>query len=196
MSEKKRNRPPSAKPGQKADPSPPAASFREKWARQQPVLRFLLGFVGCMAVFYLAYFSGFYQRNIEPGLLHAQASVGNALLRLFGHDTQVVGAAIASRDFSVDIRNGCDGLEAMAVLAAGIIIFPASRRQKGVGLLWGLATLATLNVLRIAGLYLAGLYLSSTAFELLHVQGGFILFTMVSVVLLLTWMGWVSRQPG
>jgi exosortase/archaeosortase family protein len=33
------------------------------------------------------------------------------------------------------------------------------------------------NLLRIAGLYLAGLYFSDQVFEVLHIQGGFIFFT-------------------
>lgn len=161
---------------------------------RHPVFKYLLGFIGCMAVFYLIYFSSFYQNYFEKPLVHGQAFVGNMLLHLLGHDTRVVGSAIANTDFSVDIQNGCDGLEAIAILVSGILIFPASRKQKITGLTWGVSVLAVLNVLRIAGLYLAGVYFSKTVFEILHVQGGFVIFTMISVVLLFIWMNWVMGQ--
>lgn len=161
---------------------------------RHPILKYLLGFIGCMAVFYAIYFSAFYQNHFEKPLVHGQAVVGNLLLHLLGHDTKVVGSAIASTDFSVDIQNGCDGLEAIAILVSGILIFPASRKQKAAGLIWGVGVLALLNLLRIAGLYLAGQYFSKTVFEILHVQGGFIIFTMISVLLLLTWINWATGQ--
>ena len=77
---------------------------------------------------------------------------------------------------------------------SGILIFPASRKQKVTGLVWGVGVLAVLNLFRIAALYLAGLYFSKTVFEILHIQGGFIIFTMISVLLLFTWMNWVAGQ--
>lgn len=158
-----------------------------------PVLKFLLGFLGFMAVFYVIYYSDFYQSRFEPTVLFAQANAGNGLLHMLGHNTKVMGAAIASNDFSVDIQNGCDGIEAIAVLVSGILIFPATRRQKAIGLIWGVGTLAVLNLLRIAGLYWVGLHFSKTIFEMMHVQGGFIVFTMISVLLLFTWMNWVMK---
>jgi len=147
-----------------------------------------------MAVFYAIYFSTFYQTHFEKPLVHGQAVIGNLLLNLFGYDTKVVGSAIVGADFSVDIQNGCDGLEAIGILVSGILIFPASRKQKVTGLIWGVGVLAVLNLFRIAALYLAGLYFSKTVFEILHIQGGFIIFTMISVVLLFTWMNWVASQ--
>ncbi len=163
---------------------------------RHPVLKYVLGFIGCMAVFYTIYFSSFYQNNFEKPLVYGQAVIGNFLLHLLGYDTKVVGSAIASTNFSVDIQNGCDGLEAIAILVSGILIFPASRKQKATGLMWGIGILAVLNLLRIAGLYLAGLYFSKTVFEILHIQGGFIIFTMISVLLLFTWMNWVMAQSS
>lgn len=149
-----------------------------------------------MAIFYLIYFSSFYQNYFEKPLVHGQAVLANLLLHLFGHDTKVVGSAIANTDFSVDIQNGCDGLEPIAILVSGILIFPASRQQKTTGLLWGVGVLAVLNLLRIALLFWVGVNFSKTVFEIMHVQGGFIIFTMISVSLLFTWMNWATGQSA
>lgn len=191
----------SAKKRKQTPQKPPASnsgsfSFQALLKDRHPIFKYLLGFIGCMAVFYAIYFSGFYQNNFEKPLVYGQAVIGNLLLHLLGQDTNVVGTAIASTDFSVDIQNGCDGLEAIAILVSGILIFPASRQQKVTGLIWGVGVLAVLNLLRIAGLYLAGIYFSKTVFEILHIQGGFIIFTMISVLLLFTWMNWVTNPPA
>ena len=194
MSAKKRNQTPQKQPAPDSTPFSLSKSVQNLLKDRHPILKYILGFIGCMAVFYLVYFSSFYQNHFEKPLVHGQAVVGNLLLHLLGHDTKVVGTAIANTDFSVDIQNGCDGLEAIAILVSGILIFPASRRQKITGLMWGVGVLAVLNLLRIAGLFLAGLYFSKTVFEILHVQGGFIVFTMISVLLLFSWMNWVMGQ--
>lgn len=193
MSEKNKNR----NLKKNTIPVPPAPSSRGavSWLRDRhPVLKFLLGFIGCMAVFYTIYYAGFYQEYVEKPILSLQANAASALLHLLGHDTKVMGAAIGAGNFSIDIQNGCDGLEALAILVSGILIFPATPAQKGRGLLWGIPVLMVLNLLRIVGLYLSGVYFSKFVFELLHIQGGFILFTMISVLILFTWMSWVMRS--
>ncbi len=161
---------------------------------RHPILKFLAGFIGCMVLFYLFYYSGFYKNILEGPFLNAQARISNLFLRLLGHDTVVDNTLITSNDFAVNIKNGCDGLEAMAILISGIVIFPAALNLKLRGILWGVVTLFILNLLRIAGLYLIGLNFSSTVFEIMHVQGGFILFTMISVILLFIWINWATKK--
>lgn len=166
------------------------------WLKDKhPVLKFLLGFTGCMAVFYIFYHSSLYRNFIEAPFLNILANISNGILQLLGHNTEVAGALIFSKSFSVDIRNGCDGLEAIAIFVSGILIFPVPFRRKVPGLAYGILTLMVLNLLRIAGLYLIGLNFSPTVFEVFHVQGGFIIFTMISVILLFAWMNWAMRQP-
>ena len=195
MSEKKQKQP--AK--KQETPKVPSWSLRQTVQSalkdKHPVLKFLLGFVGCMAIFYLMYFSSFYQNQLEYPITQAQASLGNGLLHLMGYDTKAVGAAIGSNDFSIDIKNGCDGLEAIAILVSGILIFPATKRQKVKGLLWGIGILLLLNIVRIAGLFVIGLNFSKQVFDIMHVQGGFIVFTLISVLILFTWMNWVIQTP-
>ena len=161
---------------------------------RHPILKFMAGFIGCMVLFYLFYYSDFYKNILEGPFLNAQAKISNLFLLLLGHDTVVDNTIIASNEFAVDIKNGCDGLEAIAILVSGIAIFPAALNLKLRGILWGVVTLFILNLLRIAGLYLIGLNFSPTVFEIMHIQGGFILFTMISVVLLFIWINWATKK--
>lgn len=189
MSAKKRR-----KAGQTPQQSKSIGQRIQSWFQDRNlVLKFLLGFTGCMGAFYLFYYSGLYRNYLEAPFLNAQARLGNALLQLFGQDTVVNGSAIGSDAFSVNIKNGCDGLEATAILVSGILIFPVSLRKKLTGLAWGIPILFVANILRIAGLYLSGKHFSKAVFDVLHIQGGFILFTLLSVVLWFIWMNWATK---
>jgi exosortase/archaeosortase family protein len=157
-------------------------------------LKFLLAFVVCMGLFYIFYYSGFYNSSIEVPLMNAQARMGNFLLNLVGQGTTVHGCTITGGKFSIDIKKGCDGLEAMAILASGILIFPASFKLKMPGLALGIGVLFILNLVRIAGLYIIGKNCSNEIFEAMHFQGGFIIFTAIGVLLLLSWMNWASTK--
>ena len=192
MSAKKKNGGPK-KRSQK--PSRSLLQQGKDWFQDRhPIFRFLAGFVICMGVFYLFYNSSFYQNQLSGPLLNFQARLSNAFLHLLGHDTTVTGTTLASSEFSVNIKSGCDGLEATAILVSGILIFPVAMRLKVPGLLIGIAALFVLNLLRIAGLYLTGLYFSERVFQIMHIQGGFIIFTMISVLLWFIWMNWSTKK--
>jgi exosortase/archaeosortase family protein len=162
-------------------------------------LKFLGLFILCMGLFYIFYYSKFYIDNLEAPFMNAQASLGNFLLNLIGQSTTVSGYTISGDNFSIDIKKGCDGLETMAILASGIMIFPTTLKLKVPGLLLGISVLFVLNLFRIAGLFIIGKYCSNDFFEAMHFQGGFVIFTAIGVLLLLTWMNWAttkSLQPS
>jgi len=190
MSAKKKNKSKKKVPQQQGVSQRIQAWFQER----NPILKFLLGFVACLGVFYLFYYSGLYRNYLEGPFLNAQANISNALLRLMGQKTAVVGSTISSDEFSVNVKNGCDGLEAIAIFVSGILIFPVAMRYKLKGLAWGIPLLLIANMLRIAGLYLSGRYFSREVFDILHIQGGFILFTLLSVICWFIWMNWATSK--
>src|SRR5689334_12639917 len=69
------------------------------------------------------------------------ARVSGSLLRGIGEDVSVAGTVIASSRFSVNIENGCNGLETALLLAAAVFAFPATSIQTAVGLFGGFATI-------------------------------------------------------
>lgn len=190
MSAKKRNK----KSRKKQAPPTLREKIQAYFASKNPILKFLLGFVGSMLLFYLFYYSGLYRNYLEYPFLNAQVRLSNLLLQLFGQGTIADGTIISSSEFSVNLKNGCDGLEAMAILCSGIIIFPIEWSYKWKGILWGILILFVANLLRIAGLYLAGRYFSAEVFDILHIQGGFIVFTLLSVLLWFLWMNWAINK--
>lgn len=160
------------------------------WQSKSPIFRFLAGFVSLMVLFYTFYYSPFYEQFIMERLLGLQARLANAMLHLAGHNTEAIGDHLVGSDFRVSIKGGCDGLEATALYMSAVMAFPfALAREKWRGLLSGVLLLSLLNLFRIAGLYLAGIYWKA-GFEFLHVHGGVILFTLIAIAM---WLFWVAR---
>lgn len=125
-----------------------------------------------------------------PGLLNIQAKLASGVLSLIGEKTWVEGDNIIGEKFKVSIKGGCDGMEATALYVIAILALPlVSFKEKRPGLLYGLLILFVLNIIRIALLYYAGIYWPK-GFEFMHLHGGVIVFTMISVLL---WLIWVNR---
>lgn len=163
----------------------------EKQPRSSKVLLKFFGFFAlAMAIFYAIYYSSFYAEHINGPLLNFQARISNFFLALIGQGTSVDGDVIYSDDFRVSIKGGCDGVEATALYICAVLVFPLiSMRKKIPGLLWGVGILFVINIFRIVMLFLSGKYWPE-AFDFLHLHGGVVIFTIISIVL---WMIWVKR---
>jgi len=183
------------KPRVKGNEATFAQNARQFWNEKRPILLFLIGFTVGMAVFYLFYNSVLYKNTIASTIENTQAIIASGILSVLGHTTTVDGDLIQGQEFAVSISDGCDGLEPLAMLVIGILVFPLAFRWKWQGMLAGLIVLFILNLIRIAGLYLAGVYIPS-AFEFLHLHGGFILFTIISIGLWMVWVNWAMRQQN
>ena len=164
------------------------------WDQKSPVLKFLLGFGLSMVVFYLLYLSPFFVEHVVRPILGVEAGISSFLLNLLGQDTTANADVIAGPDYSISIKNGCDGLETLAIMLSGILVFPISFRLKWPGLLYGTLALMVLNLFRIVGLYLAGRYWSKEVFDLLHEQGGFVIFTVLGIFLWIIWANWALHK--
>jgi exosortase/archaeosortase family protein len=171
-----------------------AQSFSRFWHQKSPVLKFLLGFAAGMAIFYIVYLSPFFVENVVRPILHIEASISSFLLNLLGQDTTANADVISGEKFSISIKNGCDGLETLAIMLIGIIIFPITFRLKWPGILLGTLALMVLNLFRIVGLYIVGLNFSQGVFDFLHAQGGFVLFTALGVFLWILWANWALNK--
>jgi exosortase H (IPTLxxWG-CTERM-specific) len=119
------------------------------------------------------------------------------LLNGMGEDVTVRGTLIASSRFAVNINNGCNGVEAMLILLACIMAFPASLRARVTGLLLGALAVQALNAVRILTLYLLGAY-QPRLFDLFHTAVWQIVIILAAIVFFLIWSARVapSRAPS
>lgn len=68
------------------------------------------------------------------------------------------GTVIQGPRFTVNIRNGCNGVEAMLIFLAAVLAFPASSRSRLIGLALGILAIQIVNLVRVVALYLTGVY--------------------------------------
>jgi len=167
--------------------------LKKQWIQKKPVIFFILGFAVFMILFYLLWFSDFYTQQIQPHIVHVNAVISNAVLRVFGFNTVVRGSTVESSLFSVNILKGCDAVEAIALVSAALLSFPAKWKHKLVGFLTGAAILFALNLVRIISLFITGVYVPSI-FETMHVEVWQFVFILVAVGIWIFWIKWCKKR--
>ncbi len=169
--------------------------FQEIWKTKSPVIVFLLSFIGVIVLFYLFYASDAYANYVRDPLLAVQSSIAGFFINLLGYTPAIEGNRLMDPGgFSMSIAKGCDGIEATMLFLAAILVFPLSFRLKWPGLLIGLGILFVVNIIRLIVLYLVGVNMSEAAFEFMHLHGGLILFTIISISIWLLWIDWAFRK--
>ena len=129
-------------------------------------------------------------RAIVP-LTAGIAKVSGSILQAIGENVRVAGTTITSPRFGVNINNGCNGVEAMLILLASIVAFPASMKARAAGLLLGAVVVQVLNFIRIITLYLLGAY-QPRLFDLFHTAVWEIVIILAAIGFFLVWSARVA----
>lgn len=157
-----------------------------KASMQRPQLLFLLKFFAVLVAAYLLIaWNPVNDRVIVPfteGIARASAF----LLNVIGENVTVRGTVVTSARFGVNINNGCNGVEAMLILLAAIVAFPASMRARIAGLLLGAIAVQILNAIRILTLYLLGAY-QPRLFDVFHTAIWQIVIILAAIGFFLAW---------
>ncbi|MBK7694905.1 MAG: archaeosortase/exosortase family protein [Saprospiraceae bacterium] len=160
------------------------------------IVKFIIHFIFLMTLFYLFYYSSFFDFFLLPHILKVQATLAKLFLSACGYSIVIRDATLIGDQFQVSIKGGCDGIEASALYAIALISLPlVARKYKILGLIVGLSILFLLNIIRIAGLYLAGIHWPAF-FEFFHLHGGVIAFLLISVIMWLIWVQWVMKKTA
>ncbi|HVT61013.1 MAG TPA: exosortase H [Thermoanaerobaculia bacterium] len=169
-------------------PAPPAAgpSF---WQRNRRELTFLVLFVVLLGgSFSLIALNWVNDHAVEP-FTAAVARLSGATLNFFGQHVVMRGTVIQGHRFAVNIRNGCNGIEAMLIFLSAVLAFPASWKSKLLGLALGTAAIQVVNLVRVIALYLTGVYFPKL-FDASHTV---IWQSLVILVGVLLWIYWANR---
>lgn len=157
--------------------------------RRRPELRFLLVFVLVLAgSFTLLSWRPVNDHLVEP-FTGGVAQASGIALRALGEDVALSGTMLRSPRFAVNIRNGCNGVEAMLILLAAIVAYPAGWRARAVGLALGVAVIQLVNLVRVVALFLTGAYLPRF-FDSSHTL---VWQSVVVLTALLLWILWAQR---
>lgn len=154
---------------------------------------------------FLALLLGLFTLNLLPWVdrhfivpfTSALADVCTWLVAMFDSNVVAQGKIIRSttNGFAIEIERGCNGVEAMIVLTAAVLAFPAPWRHRLAGLALGFAAIQALNVVRIISLFYLGQW-SMTAFEWFHLYIWQALIILDALVVWLIWLKYLPRQDA
>ena len=156
---------------------------KEKAAAAISIRRFLITYLMLMIVFFfLAWFKPIH-KIIDVNERYTQSVVvaTSKVLALLGIPSTFQGSIIALPGLSLDVKFGCNGLEAVMIYSIAVLAYPAHWKKKVLGIVAGLFLLQAANILRIALLVYSGLHLKNF-FEYIHIyiaQGIMIVLALI-----------------
>ncbi len=165
--------------------TPPATG----WRAHRQEIKFLALFLALLlGSFTVIAFKPVNDHVIEP-FTAGVAKASGFVLAAIGQGTEMSGTIIRNQRFAVNIRNGCNGVEAMLIYGAAVLAFPAAWRTRIRGFLLGMVVIQIVNLVRVVALFLTGAYLPSL-FDSSHTVIWQTIVILSSVVL---WIYWAQR---
>ena len=124
------------------------------------------------------------------------AHVSTWVAKLFDPAVGVSGPTLYStaNGFAVTILSGCNGVEAMIVLLAAILAYPAPWKHRIAGVGGGVLAIQFLNIVRIVSLFYIGQW-SLKVFEWAHLYAWQALIMLDALVVWLLWLRLLPRNP-
>jgi exosortase H (IPTLxxWG-CTERM-specific) len=177
-----------------SSPKPSSSPQEPFWRRNRREITFLVLFLVLLGGgFTLISVNWVNDHAVEP-FTAGIARTSGAALRLLGQPVTMNGTVISSPRFAVNIRNGCNGVEAMLIFLAAVLAFPAPWRSRLAGLVLGILAIQIVNLVRVVALFLTGVYFPKL-FDTSHTV---IWQTIVILSGVLLWIYWANRfaQPG
>jgi exosortase H (IPTLxxWG-CTERM-specific) len=155
--------------------------------------RFLLVFAVLLIAFYTIITINAVDTHVVLPFTAGLARISGGALNLIGERVHVDSTVIAGPKFAVDIRGGCNGLEAVVFVCAAMLAFHAPLRKRLIGAAAAAIILEALNVIRIDSLYLLGVY-HRKVFEMFHLAVWQTLMFGAAVLLFLIWTSKVAPR--
>ncbi|HET8899290.1 MAG TPA: exosortase H [Rhodanobacteraceae bacterium] len=123
------------------------------------------------------------------------ADMCGALMRLLDSSVVVHGNIIAggAAGFAIAIERGCNGVEAVIILVASMLAYPASWRQRAIGIGVGFVCVQALNMVRIISLFYLGNW-NRVWFDWFHLYVWQALIVADALVVFLLWLSWIRRR--
>jgi exosortase H (IPTLxxWG-CTERM-specific) len=158
--------------------------------------KFLAVFACCS----LAGFALLFSPPVELAVLkvsRALVDISGSLISLCGGRATVEGAVLRSPvdGFAIEMKNGCNGINATLLLCSAVVAFPASGRNKMWGLLIGVLAIQSINVIRFISLFYLGQY-SQTWFDFAHNYLWESLIMLDALVVFGLWANTALRPKG
>jgi len=133
------------------------------------IRRFALTYLVMMGVFFILIGFDPILKFLDINGLYTQAIVWITakILSVLGLASTCRGSVIELFSISLDVKFGCNGLEAVMIYSVAVIAFPAAWKKRLIGIAAGFAVIQIVNILRIVGLAYSGVY-AKNLFEYIH----------------------------
>jgi exosortase H (IPTLxxWG-CTERM-specific) len=130
-------------------------------------------------------------RPAVDGFSHSLVRASSFLINVLGGKASAQGALLGSpiNGFTIEMRDGCNGVNVMILLWSAVLAFPVSRAWKLVGILAGAGAIQGLNFFRFISLFYLGQY-SLSWFEFAHL---YLWETLIMLDALIVFGLWVKR---
>jgi len=170
------------------------ADARQVAARRRS-FSFLGRFIALLAVLYFAVAAHPVNDAVivpfTAGIARASAVALNAL----GEGVTVVGTEIKSPRVSVNIENGCNGVETALLFGAAVLAFPAPWKRRLLGLSLGFAAIQLVNLARVVSLFWIGAH-RPALFSASHTVLWQSIVVLCGVLLFLLWASREQKRPA
>jgi exosortase H (IPTLxxWG-CTERM-specific) len=134
------------------------------------IKRFAVTYIVLMGFFF--FLIGFtpFQKIIDINGVYTKGVVATTawLLGVMGIKCAYAGSIIQLPSISLDVKFGCNGLEAVMIYSVAVLAFPASWKKKLIGITAGFVVIQVVNIVRIAGLGYSGMHFPNM-FEYIHI---------------------------
>jgi exosortase H (IPTLxxWG-CTERM-specific) len=178
-----------APPRTPSAPTPPAREPGSLWRRNRREITFLALFVVLLGGSFTLISLNWVNDHAVVPFTAGIARVSGATLDLLGQNVTMRGTMIQSPRFAVNIKNGCNGIEAMLIFLAAVLAFPAPWTSRLAGLALGILAIQVVNLIRVVALFLTGVYFPSF-FDTSHTV---VWQTVVILFGVLLWIFWANR---
>jgi exosortase/archaeosortase family protein len=137
------------------------------------ISRFVIMYISLMVLFFFLIWFAPFRQIIDVNKIYSQVVVG-ILSKILGYTAihfSYEGSLIHLPDTVLDLKFGCNGLEAIFIYSGAVLVFPAGWKKKLKGIISGFVLIQFFNILRVLALVYGALYYKSL-FEYLHIYIG------------------------
>lgn len=159
------------------------------------MLRFMLLFLLCLTALFVAELLQPVDRHVIVPFTSAIADVCVWIVGLFDPHAIAHGKILQSTTsgFAISIERGCNGVEAVIILIAAILAFPAPWKHKLAGIGIGFIAIQAMNLVRIISLFYLGQW-SRLWFDWFHLYLWQALIVLDALIVFLVWLRYLPRS--
>ena len=161
------------------------------------IKRFAVTYLILMGAFF--FLIGFtpLQKIVDLNGLYTQGVVATTakVLGILNVPCTYHGSIIKLPSISLDVKFGCNGLEAVMIYSVAVIAFPSSWKKKLVGILAGFIVIQVVNILRIAALAYSGIHFRNL-FEYIHIYVAQGMMIAVSLAVFFLYLNYAQERRG